>query len=76
MSDITISYKGADILEMSESGIKTLKTSGKYCEGDVILNYVRPSGGGSIKTFTKELTFDTTVRSGNIILASQQELFD
>ena len=47
MSDITISYKGADIATMDASGTKTLQTSGKYCEDDITLQYVKPSGGGT-----------------------------
>lgn len=46
MSDITISYKGADIATMDASGTKTLQTSGKYCEDDIIISYTQPSGGG------------------------------
>ena len=45
MSDITISYKGTDIATMDASGTKTLQTSGKYCEDDITLQYVKPSGG-------------------------------
>ena len=47
MADITISYKGATIAEISASGTTTLGTSGKYCEDDITLQYVKPSGGGS-----------------------------
>lgn len=46
MSDVTISYKGADIATMDASGTKTLQTQGKYCEGDIEVAYVKPSGGG------------------------------
>ena len=46
MSDITISYKGADIATMDASGTKTLLTEGKYCEDDITLQYVKPGGGG------------------------------
>ena len=48
MSDVTISYKGADIATMDASGTKTLQTQGKYCEGDISIAYVKPSGGGSV----------------------------
>lgn len=46
MADVTLKYKGATIGELSESGNKTLKTAGKYCEADIELEYVKPQGGG------------------------------
>lgn len=46
MADVTLTYKGSTIAEMDASGSKTLKTSGKYCEGDIGVSYVKPSGGG------------------------------
>lgn len=48
MADITISYKGATIAEISASGTTTLETAGKYCEDDISLAYVKPSGGVSV----------------------------
>ena len=45
MADLTIKYKGQPITELSESGTKTLKTAGKYCEGDISVEYVKPAGG-------------------------------
>jgi hypothetical protein len=50
MADVTIKYKGNTIVEMSSQGTKTLKTSGKYCEGDISVNYTPsqvPSTGDS-----------------------------
>lgn len=47
MADVTLTYKGSTIAEMNASGNKILKTSGKYCEGDIGVSYVKPSGGGS-----------------------------
>ena len=35
MADVTIQYKGNAVAEMSSAGTKTLKTGGKYCEGDI-----------------------------------------
>jgi hypothetical protein len=46
MSDITVTYKGNTIATMDASGTKTLETQGKYCEGDIDIEYVKPSGGG------------------------------
>lgn len=47
MADVTLTYKGSTIAEMDATGTKTLKTAGKYCEGDIGISYVKPSGGGS-----------------------------
>ncbi len=47
MSDVTLTYKGATIAELNASGNKTLKTSGKYCDADIQLEYVK-SGGSAI----------------------------
>lgn len=44
MADITISYKGATISEVSASGTTTLETAGKYCEDDITLQYVKSGG--------------------------------
>ena len=46
MADLTIRFKGQPIVELSESGTKTLKTAGKYCEGDISIEYAKPAGGG------------------------------
>lgn len=46
MADLTIKFKGQPIVEMTESGTKTLKTAGKYCEGDITVEYAKPAGGG------------------------------
>lgn len=46
MADLTIKFKGQPIVELSESGTKTLKTSGKYCEDDISVEYAKPAGGG------------------------------
>lgn len=45
MSDLTIKYKDQPITELSESGTKTLATGGKYCEGDISVEYAKPAGG-------------------------------
>ena len=46
MADLTIKYKDQPIVELSESGTKTLKTAGKYCDADISVEYVKPAGGG------------------------------
>ena len=46
MADLTIKFKGQSIVELSESGTKTLKTAGKYCEDNISVEYAKPAGGG------------------------------
>ena len=41
MPDIDITYKSTSIATMNDSGTKTLKTSGKYCESDIVVTYVK-----------------------------------
>ena len=52
MADLTIKYKGQPIVEMTESGTKTLKTAGKYCEDDISVEYAKPAGGGGGEMFS------------------------
>lgn len=40
---VSISYSGSEIATMEESGTKTLLTSGKYCESDIIVDYTKPT---------------------------------
>ena len=40
--DVTIKYKDTVIAEMSGSGQKTLTTGGKYCEGNIVVQYDDP----------------------------------
>lgn len=68
MADVTLSYKGSDILELSNSGSATLKTGGKYCEDDVTVEYVKPSGGG----VTAQNLIDKTWPSGEISITLPQ----
>ena len=52
MSDVTIKYKGQSIATMDASGTKTLGTQGKYCEGDIGVEYVKPSGPTGTKSIS------------------------
>lgn len=58
MADITISYKNDDIAEISQSGTVTLDTSGKYCEDDITIEYVKPAGG-------RDLTVEAALIDGS-----------
>ena len=42
MADIEVTYNNNTIVELSESGTKTLKTAGKYCEDDITVIYDQP----------------------------------
>lgn len=54
MAGVDIKYKGNSIASIQGSGSKTLKTEGKYCEGDIHVDYVKegitPSGTKNIST--------------------------
>lgn len=78
MADVTLTYKGSDILELSDSGSATLKTGGKYCEDDVTVEYVKPSGGGGSNTLTKlgEITITEPVRAFAINLTEEMRSKD
>lgn len=45
MADVTVTYNGQNILEMSATGRKTLKTAKKRCTTDIEVAYVRPGAG-------------------------------
>jgi hypothetical protein len=54
MAGVDIKYKGNSIATIQGTGSKTLKTEGKYCEGDIHVDYVKegitPSGTKNIST--------------------------
>lgn len=56
MADVTITYDGETIAEMSASGSKTLLTAGKYCDDDIEVTYVKSGGGGGSTLGTKTIT--------------------
>ena len=42
MSGVNIEYKGESIATIPDTGSKTIKTQGKYCEGDILVEYEAP----------------------------------
>ena len=42
---VNIKYNGGTIAEITESVTKTLKTSGKYCEADIVVENTQDGGG-------------------------------
>lgn len=68
MADVTISYKGSSIATMDASGTKTLETSGKYCEGDITVQYADPEKPTQTKSVTPSESAQTvTPDSGKVL---------
>ena len=68
MADVEIKYKGASIAALDASGTKTLKTAGKYCEGDVIVEYTDPEKPTQVKSVTpSETAQEVTPDSGKVL---------
>ena len=57
---VNIKYKNNSIAALSDTGTKTLKTAGKYCEGDIIIENTKdgitPSGNKAITATTSTQT--------------------
>lgn len=45
---VVFKYKGAEIGTMSETGEKSLKTAGKYCEANIDVQYIDSGGMAGI----------------------------
>lgn len=65
MADVSIKYKGGEIATMDASGTKTLLTSGKYCEGDISVEYAKPVS--YVKLAEQEFAANTTSTTVSII---------
>ena len=65
---VNIKYKNNSIATLTDTGTKTLKTSGKYCEADIIVENTKDGGGGgnvATGTFTPVDRFENvTVEHG------------
>ena len=46
---VTVKYKGSAIAELTENGTKTLKTSGKYCEADIVVENTKDGGSSYVE---------------------------
>lgn len=80
-TDVIISYNGNTIATMSDSGTKTLETSGKYVPADILIRYTKSSASGNTSIFhgtcntlgntsTKSVSIDDpnfTIKEGTII---------
>ena len=58
----TIKYKGNTIASITTNSSKTLKTSGKYCEGDIVVENVQ--NGGITPSGNKAITATTSTQTG------------
>lgn len=68
MADVNIKYKGVSIATMDSSGAKKLNTSGKYCEGDIVIEYTDPEKPTQVKSATpSEAEQDITPDSGKVL---------
>lgn len=56
MSGVSIEYKGSTIATIQDSGSKVLKTQGKYCERDILVEYEAPQP----TLITKQITANGT----------------
>lgn len=57
MADVTIKYKDSSIANLADSGYKTLKTAGTYCEDDIVVEYIaRETGLSNAKRWDVTLT--------------------
>lgn len=67
MADVTVTYKGSPIIELSDSGSKSIDTAGFFCDANILLQYVKPGGGSGLnyKTGTFTLEEDTKAQSSS-----------
>lgn len=70
MADVTISYKGESIATMDASGTKKLNTSGKYCEGDITVQYTDPEKPTQTKSVTPSESAQTVTPDSGKVLSS------
>lgn len=61
MSGVNIEYKGESIATIHDTGSKTIKTQGKYCEGDILVEYEAPPTPLESKTVTPKTEQQTIV---------------
>lgn len=53
MSDVNIIYNNATVKSLDDSGAVVLKTAGKYCSGNVRIEYTKSSSGGGPPEYAK-----------------------
>lgn len=65
-NSVDITYKGSKILSAAETGSATLKTAGKYMEGDVEVEYTLEEGGSG-----GGYTINVTAPTGSAVTATK-----
>ena len=60
-NDVIISYNGDTVVSLSDSGIKALETSGKFCDSDIIVEYTKPSPNLQAKSVTPTTSGQTVI---------------
>lgn len=73
MADVRISYKGGAIAELDGPGTKTLKTGGRYCEGDVVVTYT-PRVDNTFRRW--DVTIAGTIVSNSVLILQDDWLAD
>lgn len=69
--EITVTYKGATVTSLDASGNITLGTAGKYCEGNILIEYDRPSAPSPVlQSRTASYTPSTSQQSETITAES------
>ena len=67
---VTVKYKGNTIASANTDTTKTLKTSGKYCEGDIIIENVQDGGitpSGNINITDTNVTDVTNYATAQVV---------
>nr|DAZ28965.1 MAG TPA: hypothetical protein [Caudoviricetes sp.] len=70
---VEITYKNSVIANISTDSTKTLKTAGKYCEGDIIVKNTQDGGASpsGTKHITANETYDVTDFASVVVAVTQ-----
>ena len=63
---VNIKYKGSTIAEITESVTKTLKTSGKYCEANIVVENTQ-DGGASLPSVISKIDGGSFTPAANTV---------